>query len=158
MGADMKKQTIEIDMEVFEFLKMQAEPFVDTPNDVLRRLLLSGKLPSRVAQDNISMEPAHAPPPVPAGTPKALEQILQVIYLAHHQNISRPKATKMVAEIYGVAPQTVLDKYCRQLNLTALEFDKLLSETGLHTLKNKLRSKFHGYSGLIDNYLEVKGA
>lgn len=31
---------IEIDEEVFDALKRHAEPFVDTPNDVLRRLLL----------------------------------------------------------------------------------------------------------------------
>jgi hypothetical protein len=31
--------TIEIDDEVFEGLKRHAEPFVDTPNDVVRRLL-----------------------------------------------------------------------------------------------------------------------
>jgi hypothetical protein len=31
--------TIRIDEEVFEALKTQAEPFVDTPNSVLRRLL-----------------------------------------------------------------------------------------------------------------------
>jgi Restriction Enzyme Adenine Methylase Associated len=31
---------IEIDDEVLAFLKSKAEPFVDTPNDVLRRLLL----------------------------------------------------------------------------------------------------------------------
>lgn len=33
--------TIRIDDEVWRALKAQAEPFVDTPNDVLRRLLLS---------------------------------------------------------------------------------------------------------------------
>jgi len=37
----MSKQiTIEIDSEVFEFLQRSATPLVDTPNDVLRRLLL----------------------------------------------------------------------------------------------------------------------
>lgn len=32
-------QTIEIDDDVFDYLKQEAEPFVDTPNSVLRRLL-----------------------------------------------------------------------------------------------------------------------
>ena len=32
-------QSIEIDDDVFEYLKQEAEPFVDTPNSVLRRLL-----------------------------------------------------------------------------------------------------------------------
>jgi len=33
---------IDIDADVFEFLQAHAIPFVDTPNDVLRRLLLPG--------------------------------------------------------------------------------------------------------------------
>lgn len=33
-------EKIEVDQEVFEFLKRNAEPFVDTPNCVLRRFLL----------------------------------------------------------------------------------------------------------------------
>ncbi|MEX2375371.1 MAG: hypothetical protein WD942_07260 [Dehalococcoidia bacterium] len=32
-------QKIDVDREVLDFLKAHAEPFVDTPNDVLRRLL-----------------------------------------------------------------------------------------------------------------------
>ncbi|MFC5265875.1 hypothetical protein ACFPJ1_27495 [Kribbella qitaiheensis] len=33
---------IDVDDEVFAFLQREAEPFVDTPNDVLRRRLLQG--------------------------------------------------------------------------------------------------------------------
>jgi hypothetical protein len=40
--------TIRIDDEVYEFLARNAKPFVDTPNDVLHRLLL---LDARPAQD-----------------------------------------------------------------------------------------------------------
>ena len=36
----MKKHTIEVDEEVFEALQELATPLVDTPNSVLRRLLL----------------------------------------------------------------------------------------------------------------------
>jgi hypothetical protein len=32
---------IDIDAEVFEFLQKRAKPLLDTPNSVLRRLLLS---------------------------------------------------------------------------------------------------------------------
>ena len=44
---------IQVDSEVFEFLKKNAEPFVDSPNDVLRRLIFgeapapAGKSPTR---------------------------------------------------------------------------------------------------------------
>ncbi|MER5455331.1 hypothetical protein ABT008_11165 [Micromonospora sp. NPDC002389] len=36
----MARRTIEVDDEVFAFLQQHCEPLVDTPNDVLRRLLL----------------------------------------------------------------------------------------------------------------------
>ncbi|MFE9007426.1 hypothetical protein ACFYOY_35800 [Streptomyces sp. NPDC007875] len=35
-------RTIEIDEEVFAYLQRHGEPLVDSPNDVLRRLLLNG--------------------------------------------------------------------------------------------------------------------
>ncbi|WP_433212031.1 hypothetical protein ACQP00_51645 [Dactylosporangium sp. CS-047395] len=38
----MAGRTIEVDDEVFAFLQQHCEPLVDTPNDVLRRLLLGG--------------------------------------------------------------------------------------------------------------------
>jgi hypothetical protein len=151
----MQKKSIEIDQEIFDFLKTKAEPFVDTPNDVLRRLLLNNQVTAQNKSDATFKVSVNTPPPVPAGTPKALEHILQVIYLSHFQKFSRSKATKMVAEIHDVASQTVLDKYCRQLNLSASEFDKLLSEAGIITLKNKLHNKFCDHSDVIDNYLNI---
>ncbi|CAM5677169.1 RAMA domain-containing protein OS=Streptomyces antimycoticus OX=68175 GN=SANT12839_101730 PE=4 SV=1 [Streptomyces antimycoticus] len=38
-------RTIEIDDEVFAYLQRHGEPLVDSPNDVLRRLLLNGGRP-----------------------------------------------------------------------------------------------------------------
>jgi negative regulator of replication initiation len=151
----MQMKMIEIDQEIFDFLKAKAEPFVDTPNDVLRRLLIDKQVKTNIMPDTQFKASANTPPPVPAGTPKALEHTLQVIYLSHFQKYSRSKATKMVAEIHDVASQTVLDKYCRQLNLTASEFDKLLSEDGIKTLKIKLQNKFHDHVDVIDNYLTI---
>ncbi|MFF7459081.1 hypothetical protein [Kitasatospora sp. NPDC008115] len=39
-------RTIQIDDEVFAYLQRHSEPLVDTPNDVLRRLLLDGERPA----------------------------------------------------------------------------------------------------------------
>lgn len=39
----MPNRSIEIDDDVFAFLQRHSEPLVDTPNTVLRRLLLSGE-------------------------------------------------------------------------------------------------------------------
>ncbi len=150
----MRMHTIDIDQEVLDYLKSQAEPFTDTPNDVLRRLLLGKTSSEKLAQFKPREASSHNLPPVPAGTPKALEHILQVVYLTHFSGIPRSKATKDVAKIHGgIAPQTVLDKYCRQLNLKASEFDRLIAEPGLGGLKEILYAKFNGHSEVIDNYL-----
>jgi hypothetical protein len=56
--------TIEIDDDLFELLKQHAEPFVDTPNDVLRRLLgdLSGSTQAKqVASTGRALPAAGAP-------------------------------------------------------------------------------------------------
>jgi hypothetical protein len=146
--------TIDIDQEVLDYLKSQAEPFTDTPNDVLRRLLLGKTSGEKPAQIKPRLASSLNLPTVPAGTPKALEHILQVVYLAHFSGIPRSKATKNVAKIHGgIAPQTVLDKYCRQLSLKAAEFDKLIAEPGLCGLKKILYAKFNGHIEVIDNYL-----
>jgi hypothetical protein len=146
--------TIDIDQEVLDYLKRQAEPFTDTPNDVLRRLLFGKTSNENLDQFKPIKVESHNLPPVPAGTPKALEHILQVVYMTHFSGVPRSKATKDVAKMHGgIAPQTVLDKYCRQLNLKASEFDSLVAEPGLRGLKELLYTKFDGHREVIDNYL-----
>lgn len=50
----MKKYSIDVDAEVFEALQELATPLVDSPNSVLRRLLLEGETrASRVSSTNI---------------------------------------------------------------------------------------------------------
>ena len=150
----MRMYKIDVDREVFDYLKSQAEPFTDTPNDVLRRLLLGKTSNEKLAQFKSIEGLNQNPPPVPAGIPKALEQILQVVYLTHFSGIPRSKATKEVAKMHGgIATQSVLDKYGRQLNLKASEFDRLIAEPGFIGLKEKLYAKFRGHREVIDNYL-----
>lgn len=56
-------QTIEIDDEVYDRLKEVAEPFVDTPNSVLRRLLeLDGSTSNGNSQLDVSGVATPAPP------------------------------------------------------------------------------------------------
>ena len=50
------KHKIEVDEEVFEELQRRAKPFVDTPNDVLRRALLTG---TAVASARATRRPGH---------------------------------------------------------------------------------------------------
>ena len=149
----MRMHTIEVDEDVIRFLKEHAEPFVDTPNSVLRRALLFGNRPGRPATPSDRERGADILPPVPLGVPKALEQILQVVWLTLKSSRTRSDATHFVARRHGVAPQTVIDKYCRQLGITAAEFDLLLREPDLGRLKRSLNQRFPEFSGLIAEYL-----
>jgi hypothetical protein len=58
-----------------------------------------------------------------------------------------------VAKQHGVFPQTVIDKYCRQLGLKASEFDRLLEEESLVGLRNLLKAKFSNHSDVVDQFL-----
>ncbi len=149
---------IEVDDEVFEYLKAKAEAFIDTPNSVLRRLLFPPK-PGRPTSPMVAERP-KAPvgvlPPVPPGTPKALEQILQVAYLVRWGGKSRLDATHYIADRAGVFFQTVLDKYCRQLDLKADQFDALLRQEDLSDLRRLLARKFHAHANLTETYLAGK--
>jgi len=66
----MTEHSIEVDAEIFQLLQQQARPFIDTPNDVLRRLLLSpAEEPNGrkflATQGPVYPMPASSQPPVP---------------------------------------------------------------------------------------------
>jgi len=142
--------TIEIDHSIWTFLQKHAEPFIDTPNSVLSRLLFATDDSSK------GVEPAFQIPSVTVqGAPKGLSQILEVLYEMEFNGYSRTEATNRVARKLGTTPQTVMDKYCRQLNKTANEIDELLSEPGFEQFKELLQSKFTNYQAVIDTYFET---
>ena len=134
-------RSIEIDEEVFEFLKHHAEPLTDKPNDVLRRLLLS-KGDTRLSIGNL--------PEIPAGTPKSLEQVLVVSWMTLKTPSNRVQAVQTVADINGISFQTVTDKCCRQLGLSSNEFDELLAQPHRTQLRIILKKKFPKKAELID--------
>jgi hypothetical protein len=146
----MKMFPIEIDERVWRYLQKHAEPFIDTPNSVLSRLLLGTR--------THPPDEADTPPDVPTvsveGTPKSLAQILEVIYEMEINGYSRTEATHRVAQKRGTAPQTITDKYCRQLGKKANEIDELLSEPGYGQFKQLLKSRFSGHQVVIDTYFE----
>jgi hypothetical protein len=153
----MRVHQIEIDDEVFAYLKAKAEAFVDTPNSVLRRELLGGRPGRKVGEpagrglgggNGRDESPEFSPE-----APQALRQIVEVTLLVRGEGKGRSEATGIVARRHGVAPQTVLDKYCRQLDLTAAEFDELLREPGLTELRGMLRKKFSRWSPAIESAL-----
>ena len=145
----MKMHKIEIDDEVLTFLKDKAEPFVDTPNTVLRKYLLKNKEPK--LKDNMNDEfPVFA-----HGVPKALAQILEVIYLVKKRGYPRTEATNKVATMRNTDPPTIHDKYCRQLNKKAFEVDNLLQDHKLSDFQSLLKSKFTSHSDVIDDVFKT---
>jgi len=149
----MRMQTIEIDEEVFAFLKSQAEPLVDDANKVLRRLLLVNQ-PQR-AHTSLVLKPElqDGRPNIPPGTPMALREILEVVHRVRRSGSSRRDATRYVARELNITLQSVLDKYTRQLGLTASQFDRLLDGAQVAELRSLLKQKFHAYVDVIDGIL-----
>ena len=145
----MKMHTIEIDENLWSYLQKHAEPFVDTPNSVLNRILFeTSEIPSPTNRE------LEVPTVSIQGIPKSLAQILEVIYEIEVNGCSRTEATNRVAQKRGTAPQTITDKYCRQIGKKAHEIDQLLSESGYNQFKALLKSKFSNHAQVIDTYFE----
>src|SRR5215469_1283876 len=151
----MPMHNVEVDDEVFAFVQTHAEPLVDTFNSALRRILASGKPTigeGRTVPTTSSGAGGQAYQ-FPPGTPQALFQILEVVRLVHSGTDTRTGATKQVANKLRVFPQTILDKYTRQLGLAAAEFDRLLTPEGCQELRSLLHSKFRGHVDAVDQVL-----
>ncbi len=144
----MEMHRIEIDDAVWNHLKQFAEPFVDTPNSVLRRLLFSETADTKTTRKPFTVIDIK-------GVPKALSQIFEVLYEIEINGYSRIEATHRVAAKRGNAPQTVIDKYCRQLNKRAHEIDRLFNEPGYIEFNDLLKAKFTLHRGVIDIYFDT---
>ena len=145
----MKMHLIEIDEKIWCHLQQNAEPLVDTPNSVLNRLLFGGAG---------KKEKAAACFTIPAvsiqGLPKSLAQILEVVYEIEVNGCSRTQATHRVAKKRGTAPQTITDKYCRQLGKKAQEIDELMAEPFYKGFKDLLMGKYSAHREIIDMYFD----
>lgn len=144
----MKTYEITVDEDIWNFLKSHAIPLEDTPNSVLRKFLLgrdAGLIPKRTTQNDDF-------PTFSVGVPKALSQILEVIYLVKKRGLTRTEATNRVADQRLKAPQTILDKYCRQLNKKAFEIDRLLDNKNLNEFKSLLEDKFTNHRAIINEF------
>lgn len=146
----MRYYKIEIDEKVWNYLKSKAEPFEDTPNTVLNRILFGSEVRDDLTKKLVMTE--NSPLNLPGGIPKALSQILEVIYEVKKFNRSRNEATNIVARRRGTASQTIIDKYCRQLSKRAYEIDDLLQEQNLERFKTLLINKFDKYRDVIVSF------
>ena len=146
----MKFHQVEVDNEVFEYVRQHAEPLTDTFNSALKRLLFApfhGKPKNAVPQKKSLI------PSLPSHIPQALRQVIEVARRVRDGAYDRREATRFVAKQHNVAYQTVIDKYCRQLNLKASEFDRLLEQPNLTDLKNILKIRFPDYGNIIEEAL-----
>jgi len=148
----VRYHTIEVDEKVWDYLKSKAEPFEDTPNSVLNRLLF-GTGSQHVATKKIK-QTGNSDLLLPPGLPKALAQILEVIYEVKKFDHSRSDATNIVARRRGKAPQTIIDKYCRQLSKRAYQIDELLEEQDLSGFTLLLKNKFRNHKDVIDSFFK----
>jgi hypothetical protein len=89
---------------------------------------------------------------LPLSVPEALAQILDVVRVVRRDNVDRITATLQVARERGVARETVGDKYGRQLGLTTTQFDRMLAEPGMESLRLKLETKFPRFRAAIRNF------
>jgi hypothetical protein len=152
----MRSYQVQVDDDVFQFVKAHAEPLVDDFNSALRRLLPLTRAQPRQRTDAIEgaiRVHSGVVPSLPHGIPIALRHVLEVAHLVRSGTYHRTAATKFVAKQDNVLPQTVIDKYCRQLGLTARQFDHLLEEENLAGLSKLLKAKFPDYNDVVDQFL-----
>ena len=140
---------IEIDEKIWCHLQQNAEPFVDTPNSVLNRLIFG-------EEEKKEEEAAFFSIPTVSiqGLPISLEQILEVVYEMEVNGYSRTQATNRVAKKRGTAPQTITNKYCRQLGKKANEIDELMAEPEYAGFKDLLTDKYPVHKDIIDMYFD----
>jgi len=151
----VRHRRIEVDEDVWSYLKQEAVPFEDTPNSVLRRILLIDKqrLKSKASnQDKNEVRHSNIEPKFLRNSPAALEQILEVVFHTK-RGFTRQESTNFVARNRSIAPQTVIDKYCRQLYLNARQFDNLLADPSLSELKKLLKRIFPEYGDVIEDFV-----
>ena len=145
----MKMHLIEIDEKIWSHLQQNAEPFVDTPNSVLNRLIFGEEEKKEEEAASFSIPTVNF-----QGLPKSLAQILEVVYEIEVNGYSRTQATNRVAKKQGTVPQTITNKYCRQLGKKAHEIDELMAEPGYAGFKDLLADKYPAHRDIIDMYFD----
>lgn len=149
----MTWHSVKVDDDVFAKVQTSAEPLIDDFNSALRRLLDLEDDPNSRRKSRSLAGGSASLPQFPPRTPEALRQILSVIHLVRRGGLERPYATRAVAASLGVFPQTVLDKYTRQLGISAALFDELLVAAPPNELTDRLIRVFPGHRGEIESML-----
>lgn len=149
---------VEVDADVYEYVRARVRDFNESFGSVLRRELGMSKGESRPGRAPSAPQAPSIPAtdissPTLLGAPEALRQILQVVSLVRRASMDRVTATIQVARQLGVTRETVADKYGRQLELTTHQFDSLLGEASLEGLRSRLIVKFPQHRAHISAHL-----
>ena len=86
--------------------------------------------------------------------PKHVITELEVVYEVKVSGRNRNEATNLVAQRRGTAPQTVIDKYCRQLNKKAFEIDRLLEDENISEFRSLLEKRFINHKDIVDAFFD----
>lgn len=149
------RRTIKIDNEVYEFLKSNAEPFHDTPNSVLHKLLLGqNNEETSIEQKERLIDSGIQLPLLKNGTNMSVKQILLVAYLVVEKEYLRTVAKNYVADYLGVTKETIHDKYTRGLGLTPQKVDQYLTKNKIQDLLEILIKKYPNQKYFINDFRE----
>jgi hypothetical protein len=119
----------------------------------LKRLLFGGT--ERRTESPAKTHTANDFPTFSSSVPEALAQTLEVIYGVKKLGLSRRQATKLVAKKRGIAPQTVIDKYCRQLHKQAYDVDQLLESKNSEGLQAVLLERFRSNRDVVRDFFQT---
>jgi len=143
----MARQTIEIDDDVWALLKKNAEPFVDTPNSVLRRLLLHSQAP--VAQPDPPQAQQAATVKKPAPDTQKVQDINALLSSEENEKKAAPQSAPVPEAKLEAVPQAPAAE--KEADLESLE----QKTENKFIMASKKPSKLHLRNGKvieIDSY------
>lgn len=94
-GGGMTNHWIEVDSEVIDLIKDAAEPFVDNPNRVLRRLL--SLPPAAIDRDRTALAPSSVPRVGRGSLLPLTEYDVPILHAVSEAGGSAPRSTVLIA-------------------------------------------------------------
>lgn len=157
----MTNHWIEVDGDVIDAIKNAAEPFVDNPNRVLRRLL--GLPPATIDRDRTALAPASVPRVLKGSLLPLREYDVPILHAISEAGGSAPRSTVMVAvelalrdrftDLDRTATSTGVNRWRSRVDQARNELVKrgllessqpgiwTLTEAGVEYLDRRLKSK-----------------
>ena len=145
----MKTYSVNIDEDVYNSLNNKCTFIDNTPNKVLRKLLLPNKESKQVVTKISSNLPT-----LPISIEMSLRQTLNIIHLVLNKGYSRVDAKNILAKKFSVTPETIHDKYTRILGKSSYEIDRMLNTKDVDGLMATIINRFPHESTLVDDFFK----